>query len=557
MIMSEGVKNVSSNDSIGDAVVEINDNFDVVAVNRRALQLFGPPDGKKCYKYLYGFDKPCSDEVNYVCPITEGKKSNISCLRYVTVQGNLQRAFVRMYPLNFSNGASELFGKNPSGVVELIIPYKELLKVISGTVSEEKVSFFKPKPVFEEKLQSLIEKGKIFYLIAVNIRKLKHINEIYGVPAGDLVISGVESKIVKLGKEGYDFIYTQLAGGFFLLFMDKSLETILSFEKTLIGNFRNLKITYLDKHIYPKVTVTTIEIDPRLIKNLKDLYKLIFFAEKNREEEEVFHLFNGKRTDILDALNRKEELTKKLQTFLVEDKVTYHLQPIVFLETGQVSHYEVLMRFIENGGYTSAGKYMELIYELGLIIDFDLKLLDVLDRDLDILKKLKKPIFINVSGEDLKLLTYRNRLKRFLKKATERGVTIYLELTEHTVFNEWGFLEFLAKKYALEFAIDDFGTGYSSLKVVTDLAAKKISKLIKLDMSLVRDYLKNPYTKALVDTIAEFSKRFDIEMVAEGIETEELYKALKEAGLKYGQGYYFSKPLPLEEAIKKYAPSTG
>ena len=549
MVKEEGRNFRGGNLPLEDPLVVINGNYEVLSVNDAAIKLFGPPENKPCYKYLYGFDKPCGEEPGFSCPLC--KEDVKFAVRYAVTKEGLKKFFVRFYTLK---------GNGSLRVAELLLPYGEVVDLFQKYPLDEGTTrdgVYLSKQEFEDLLVELLEKRKkTFYLITVNIKKLKFINEIYGIPAGDAVIKAVEAVFSRLSAD-YDFKFTQLAGGFFVVFVDKSLEEILQFERLLLKEFRHLKVRYLEHEIYPKITVTTVEVDPALIRDIKTLYKLIFYAEKVREEEELFHLLGKDQKRILEFLQRKEQLTAKLQRFLVENRITYHLQPIVNLKTDEVSHFEVLMRFRENGTVVSAGKFIDLIYELGLMVDFDLKMLDLLEGDLEKLALLRKPVFINVSAEDLKLLNYRNRLNEFLTRAHEKGVVVYLELTEQTVFDEWGFLEFLAKKHALEFAIDDFGTGYSSLKVVTDLAAKKITKLLKLDISLVSNYLENPYTKALIDTIIEFAGRFDIDIVGEGIETEELYRALKEAGLTYGQGYYFSKPLPLEEAIKKYAPSTG
>ncbi len=73
---------------------------------------------------------------------------------------------------------------------------------------------------------------------------------------------------------------------------------------------------------------------------------------------------------------------------------------------------------------------------------------------------------------------------------------------------------------------------------------------VKIDCSLVKNYLTNRYIKAITDGVISFAKNADLKTIGECIETREQMEALKEAGLNYGQGWFFYKPMPLEEAIK-------
>jgi len=148
------------------------------------------------------------------------------------------------------------------------------------------------------------------------------------------------------------------------------------------------------------------------------------------------------------------------------------------------------------------------------------------------------------------MLSYRRKLKKLLEVFAQKGIPISLEITEQLLFKEWGVIETLSKEYELKFVIDDFGTGYSSLKMVAEIVSKGLGSHIKIDCSLVKNYLTNRYIKAITDGVISFAKNTDLKTVGECIETSEQMEALKKAGLNYGQGWFFYKPMPLEEAIK-------
>jgi len=533
-------------DLLLDPIVVVDKNYRVLFTNKKAKEIFGEPnDNQPCYRYIFGFQEPCWNYSGYVCPIKEAKSKEgkwvVSFVNYLPLKGKYVKHLIREYI------HKELF-------LECFLPLDEIVGIVKSRFpSQGKTdNLYLSKEEFEALLNRLLEAGKRFYLIAVNIKRLKYINEIYGIAAGDLTIRAVEQAISKLTAK-YAFKFTQIVGGYFLIFLDQPLDVIEKFELELLKEFKKLQVFYFGHNIKPRITITTVEIAPKNINTLKLIYKMVFYAEKVRNEKDIFHLLEPSQREVIEFLQKKEDATQKIQAFLSNDLITFHLQPIVDLKTKEVSHFEVLMRFIEDGKEVSAGKYIDLIYELGLIVDFDLKLLQRLKEKLHELQKLKRPLYINVSSEDLKLAVYRNHLKELLTSFKRANITVQLELTEQAIFQEWDFIEILAKEEGLKLVIDDFGTGYSSLKLVSDLVSQNISDTLKIDMSLTKDYFKNPYTEALVNSILAFTSLSGIKTVVEGIEREEQYQIFKGLGATYGQGWYFYKPMPLEEALKFFA----
>jgi EAL domain-containing protein (putative c-di-GMP-specific phosphodiesterase class I) len=195
-----------------------------------------------------------------------------------------------------------------------------------------------------------------------------------------------------------------------------------------------------------------------------------------------------------------------------------------------------------------------LIYELNLITDFNLKVLDKLVEYLPILKKAGKKVFVNVSSIDLKKLNFRQKLIETIITFQNEGLDLGIELTEQAVFEDYEFLEFLNQGLGIKFAIDDFGTGYSSLKMVIDLFSKGLISAIKLDCTLVKSYFESEGARALITSIVEFTKMFNLETIAECVETKEHVDTLRKLGVTHGQGWYFYKALPvweLPEVAKK------
>jgi len=531
-------------DLILDPLVVIDKDYNIVYSNESAKKTFGEPKGNvKCYAHIFGFEKPCWHYAGYVCPIKEGQNrgnQNKICTLTLSVntKDGLKRKLVRQY-------------KRGNFYVELYLPYQVVKDVLTTRVELFAYSddIYLTKKELEDLISSLLKRKEKFFIIIINVKKLKYINEIYGIPAGDLVIRAVEQILGRLSTK-HRFRFAQVAGGFFVLIPSMDFAQIENFEREVLKEFLSLDVKYLSSRIKPRITITTVEINPVHFKSVGDVYKLLLFAEKQRKQHAISHIFENQQGEFLDLLRKKEIAIRHLYKFLEERRITFYLQPIVSLSDGSISHFEVLMRFLDNGNVVSAGVYIDLIYELGLVAEFDSLLLDLLYEKLEDLARLKKPLFINVSDEDLRMLSYRRKLKKLLEVFAQKGIPISLEITEQLLFKEWGVIETLSKEYELKFVIDDFGTGYSSLKMVAEIVSKGLGSHIKIDCSLVKNYLTNRYIKAITDGVISFAKNTDLKTVGECIETSEQMEALKKAGLNYGQGWFFYKPMPLEEAIK-------
>ena len=158
------------------------------------------------------------------------------------------------------------------------------------------------------------------------------------------------------------------------------------------------------------------------------------------------------------------------------------------------------------------------------------------------------PISVNLSRQHL----YNPKLvEEYQKMVVKSGVPIdklELEITESALFeNHDEFLSVINKLHGVGFRIlmDDFGTGYSSLMMLKSIPID----VMKLDKSFVDDYSGKKGEK-IISSVTQLAKSMEIEVTAEGVETEEQYKFMRDLGCDMIQGYYFAKPMPVEEFDK-------
>lgn len=126
-----------------------------------------------------------------------------------------------------------------------------------------------------------------------------------------------------------------------------------------------------------------------------------------------------------------------------------------------------------------------------------------------------------------------------------------LEVTESLAINDMKRMKDILgniKKLGVRIALDDFGTGYSSLNYIREIPLD----VIKVDQSFIKGIAKDEYSRSFIKMVAELASAIDVSICVEGIETKEQYKVLEDMKVRLVQGYYFDKPLPIEEFERKY-----
>jgi len=157
-------------------------------------------------------------------------------------------------------------------------------------------------------------------------------------------------------------------------------------------------------------------------------------------------------------------------------------------------------------------------------------------------------ISVNVSPRQFHQSDFIKRLQYILNETKADPGKLCLELTEGIVIeNMDDTIEKMLdiKKLGVHFSIDDFGTGYSSLAYLKRLPLNTL----KIDQSFVRDVTTNTNDAVIVEAILSMAKHLGFKTIAEGIETKDQVDFLNKSGCHAYQGYYFSKPLPVDEFI--------
>ncbi len=215
---------------------------------------------------------------------------------------------------------------------------------------------------------------------------------------------------------------------------------------------------------------------------------------------------------------------------------------------------EVLLRWAHpERGLVSPGNFIELAEEIGLIVPIGLWVLKTACEQLSLWQAdsltSNLTLSVNVSAKQFHQPDFVNEIQQVLQESGARPSLLKLELTESTALEN--IEDTIAKMrklklFGIGFSMDDFGTGYSSLQYLKSLPLDQI----KIDQSFVRDIASDPNDAAIVKAIIAMTEALGLNVIAEGVETEEQRDFLDMNGCHAFQGYLFSLPIPIGEFEK-------
>ena len=245
------------------------------------------------------------------------------------------------------------------------------------------------------------------------------------------------------------------------------------------------------------------------------------------------------------------EMENLLRQALAEDQLELHLQPRVDLRSGRLTGAECLVRMRNSShGLIAPDEFIQIAEETSLIYTLGNWVVEETCRQWRALERqgIRLPrIAVNVSGKQLQRPNILQVVSDALAEAAVPPGILELELTETFFLETSGAFELLRSFGGLgvSLVIDDFGTGYSSLSYLKRLPFKQL----KIDRSFVREIGRDADGEALVRTIIGLADALDLDVTAEGVETEEQRHFLVRQGCIQGQGYLFAGPMPPAEFV--------
>jgi EAL domain-containing protein (putative c-di-GMP-specific phosphodiesterase class I)/GGDEF domain-containing protein len=254
---------------------------------------------------------------------------------------------------------------------------------------------------------------------------------------------------------------------------------------------------------------------------------------------------------LASAMFGRYELLKDLREAIANDQICAYFQPKFRLKDNALIGFEALARWQhKNGQFVPPDQFIALAESSGLIDKLDQQMLKQSCYAINQLKQIgiEVPISINVAGNEIIRPNYFENFKKQLEKEGISNELIELEITESQIIEEKATInKHLAtfKALGIRVNIDDFGTGYSSLAYLSTL----LVSTIKIDHSFVWRMEESEKDWEILKMIIDLGNFLGLNVIAEGIETEQQKTHLLALGCEDGQGYLYAKPMSLEDTI--------
>ena len=253
---------------------------------------------------------------------------------------------------------------------------------------------------------------------------------------------------------------------------------------------------------------------------------------------------------IRDKLRRQQYVVDHIDEAIALDYIKVYYQPIIRVKTGEICGLEALVRWVDPSvGMLSPADFIETLEHFHLIHLVDEFMVKKVCQDMRTLMDGRMPtvpVSVNISRLDFDVCDVLKLLSDFCEIYELPQRMIEVEITESAFNDNSGLIKQESAKIrdaGYEIWVDDFGSGYSSLNTIAEYEFD----VLKLDLVFLRSFDTNPKTKTLMSYIIKGANELGWEPLCEGVETAEHYKFLKDIGCERAQGYYFGRPMPIEE----------
>jgi len=428
---------------------------------------------------------------------------------------------------------------------------QKALKVIEHQASYDSLTGLPNRNLIQDRIdQQLLRSrrsGAYFAVMFLDLDDFKSINDSLGHSAGDQLIIEVGKRLNALLRE--EDTVGRLGGDEFIILVNnfKNTDDIVGVANKILTEIRNpIVISGHTIHTAVSIGITVYPSDGDSTHSLMKNADTAMYESKQKGRN-TYSFFTHK---MQDRANRRQWVMTELAVAPQNNQLELHYQPIINLQTRKIVAAEALLRWDHpQKGAISPEQFIPIAEKAGKIT----KLAEwVVNTGLE-----HAQAFKNNFGEDFytainlsmaQFVSY-SHMKWLVEQLNFAKVNITIELTESLrLIDNPEYMSMLSsiKESGCQLALDDFGTGQSSLSYIKQIPVD----IVKIDKSFVRDLATDPADSALILAILQMAKAFNLTTIAEGIETRDQLKFLQTNGCHSGQGFLFSKALPIDKFVK-------
>lgn len=387
-------------------------------------------------------------------------------------------------------------------------------------------------------------------IMFIDMDNFKYINDTFGHDYGDILLKKIADKIEE--NINYDHILTRFGGDEFVIVLPGNIDRdeVRSFSGRMIELF-NTPVSVGKETIIVSASIG-VAIYPFDGSDYRELLKNAD-AALNKAKNTGKNKFQVFDKTLSGDLRRKYEIEVNLSEAIRDKELYVEFQPKIALENSKVTGFEALLRWnsrklgkVSPAEFIPVAEHSRLIIPIGkfVIEETFIKCRKLLDLGFDNFN-----IALNLSEIQLRNNEIVDDFINVSHKYNVQPKFIEIEITESMLMKSIDRnIDILTQLKDAGFIIvlDDFGTGYSSLNYLTKLPID----ILKIDKSFVDGVMKSSKNRCIVEKIIDLSHNLGIEVIAEGVELEAQAKYLKSIFCDYIQGYYYSRPLSFNDAVK-------
>lgn len=400
-----------------------------------------------------------------------------------------------------------------------------------------------------EKVEAIFLESNYISCITFQISQLQRLESLYGSATYSAMLVQV-TELLKEVKEkelrNLDiFLVDLFDSDTFIIFLSsprKNDTQLLEHLENIVERMRcrietpifNMFYPYTKEYFKPAIGYSLVIKNP-MISNLRLILQLADNAKKMGQ-----------------FMRMKNEYKSKygLQKIIIEKNIRTVYQSVVDLKSLEIIGYEALSRGPAGTEFTNPTLLFVLASEFGLSFELDVLCREKAFANIRSMETDKK-IFVNTLAMTIHDPEFRGKyLEKLLEDIKMKPHNVVFEINEKMAIDNYDLFKMAMKDYSdigIVHANDDMGTGYSGLERVMELNPG----FMKIDISLVRDIDKSYIKQQIIKAMVSLSNGLDSNIIAEGVETRAEYEMLRSLNVKYGQGYFFGKPLDsLQKAVK-------
>ena len=401
-------------------------------------------------------------------------------------------------------------------------------------------------PFFYQKVQTLLSspegRRESYSIIHFDIPNFKLFNERLGFRMGDELLRDLASVIRKAFAGS---VISRFSDDHFVICAPGTRESIVRKVETVYREM--LRSEDVNKKVRIKAGIYCINDRRAEVGLACDHARLACNSIKRRHD--VYYCIYDEM--MRDRMRRQQYVIDHIDKAVESGYIKVFYQPVVRISTGKICGYEALVRWIDpEVGLMSPADFVETLEQYHLIHLVDQYVVKQVCAQYCALKEAGEslvPVSINISRLDFELCDIVSVIEETRKSYGVPRNMLDIEVTESALNDNVGHIRAECdklKEMGYHIWLDDFGSGYSSLNVLANYSFD----VLKLDLVFLRSRETNKKSGTMMRYIIDGARGMRLLPLCEGVETEEQYVFLKGAGCEFAQGYYFGKPMPMEES---------